>query len=413
MSKNNVNEKNTPPFDEEEAYQELLMILQQAIEMQSLDSVEPLLQEWKRKYPLEKFSEIYKRKIKALKDYFEREYRVLLNLAEKKKTDTYKAYFELCKIVGNAKWDRNLKLAKANIENWKSKYYTSEQQNDFSSNYKSKIKHLTDENYLFSITERIDQKAATEELTKLVEEAKSKRNFEEFEKNYEAWGKKYPYEDLKSDSKLIVDRLMKYEYTPAFEEYQKKLEEANSLGVDMSKEDPTKIEEVISTNIMQKSAYFELLGILKNPDNNIRVLDWIYKYRMLKFDDYHKGLILEKTASYYKISKTKDVKISEIGTSDDLSFNEFNNIEKSRKLVVTQYFTMLYSGKDLGTEDRHRLEGVYEKSRKALLIEETYNEANKFEKQQEPEITKEEFEPIENIVEEEFEKNKYDDFNGD
>ncbi len=413
MDKSIIDEKKTPPFDEEEAYQELLMILQQAIAMQSLDSIEPLLEAWKRKYPLESFSDIYKRKIKALKDYFEQEYKTLLNLTERKKVDTVKAYFELCKIVGNAKWDRNLKLAKAKIETWRNRYYTADKQNDFSASYKSKIKHLTDEDYLFSITERIDQKAATEELEKLVDEAKTKRNFQEFEKNYEAWSKKYPYEDLKSDSKSKVDRLMKYEYTPVFEEYQKKLEEATSLGVDMSKEDPTNIEEVISTNIMQKSAYFELLEILNKPHNDVRVLDWIYKYRMLNFDDYHKGLIVEKTAPYYKIPKHKNIQISDIGTSSDLSYDEFDNIDKSRKLAVTQYFAILYSGRDLGDENRHRFENVYQKSQKALLIEETYNEADEFEKTNTPEISKEEFEPIDDVVEDLFPKSKDDDFNGD
>lgn len=395
MNKNSVNEQSVPPFDEEEAYQELLIILQQAIEMQSLNSVEPLLQEWKKKYPLEKFSDVYKKKIKALKSYFEQEYRVLLNLAEKKKVDTVKAYFELCKIVGNAKWDRNLNLAKSKIETWKNRYYTSDMQNDFSSKYKTKISHLTDEAYLFSITERIDQKAAIDELTKLIEEAKAKRNFEEFEKNFENWSKKYPYDDLKSDSKTTMDRLLRYEYQPVLEEYQTKLQEANDLGVDMSKEDPNKIEEIITTNIMQKSAYFELIDILKTPDDVLHVLDWIYKYRLLHFDDYHKGLILEKTAPYYQISKSKTAQISKIGTTNDLSFDEFNMMDQSRKLAVTQYLTILYSGQNLGDEDRHRLESVYEKSQKALLIEEIYEEANEFEKQQEPPLIQEQLDPLE------------------
>lgn len=414
MGKNIVDEKNAPPFDEEEAYQELLIILQEAIAMQSFDSIEPLIEAWKRKYPLEQFSDIYKRKIKALKEYFEQEYRILLsNLNEKKKVDTVKAYFELCKIVGNAKWDRNLNLAKAKIQTWKNRYYTSDKQNSFSASYQAKIRHLMDEDYLFSITERIDQKAAVEELEKLVDEAKTKSNFEEFQKSYEAWGKKYPYEDLKSDSKSIVDNLMKYEYTPAFEKYQGKLQEANSLGVDMSKEDPTKIDEVISTNIIQKSAYFELLKILNNPGDNVGVLNWIYKNRMIEFDDYHKGLILEKTAPYYKIPKHKDAHISDIGTTEDLSYNEFEDIDKSRKLAVTQYFSLLYSGKNLEGDNRHRFENVYEKSQKALLIQETYEEADIFEKEHEPEISKDEFNPINDFVEDLFEKSKEDDFNGD
>ena len=37
MGKNVIDEKNTPPFDEEEAYQELLLILQEAIIMQNFD----------------------------------------------------------------------------------------------------------------------------------------------------------------------------------------------------------------------------------------------------------------------------------------------------------------------------------------------------------------------------------------
>jgi hypothetical protein len=61
---------------------------------------------------------------------------------------------------------------------------------------------------------------------------------------------------------------------------------------------------------------------------------------------------------------------------------------------------LLYSGKDLRTEDRHRLETVYEKSQKAILIEQTYNEANEFEKQHIPELSKSEFEPIDDIVNE-------------
>ena len=95
------------------------------------------------------------------------------------------------------------------------------------------------------------------------------------------------------------------------------------------------------------------------------------------------------------------------------AYNEFNNMDKSRKLVVTQYFAILHSGKDLDSEDRHRLENVYEKSQKAILIQETYDEANEFEKEHEAELTKKEFEPINNIVEDSFEKSKDDDFNED
>lgn len=414
MGKNVIDEKNTPPFDEEEAYQELLFILQQVIITQNFESLDSLLDTWTKKYPLEQFSDIYKRKIKALKAYFEQEYRILLNnLKEKKQIDTVKAYFELCKIVGNAKWDRNLPLAKVKIKKWENKYYTADMKNNFSSSYQAKIRHLTDEDYLFSITERIDQEAAVQELEKLVDEAKTKANFDEFQKKYEDWGKKYPYEDLKSDSKTRVDRLMQYEYTPLFEAYQEKLEEATTLGIDMSKEDPTKIAEVISNNILQKSAYFELLKILDNPEDTVSVLNWIYRNRMMQFDDYHKGLILEKTSPFYKIPKGKDLRISDIGTTDELSYDEFTNIDKSRKLAVTQYFAILHSGQNLGREDRHRLENVYEKSQKAILIQETYDEANEFEKEHEAEITKEEFEPIDNIVEDSFEKSKDDDFNED
>jgi len=206
---------------------------------------------------------------------------------------------------------------------------------------------------------------------------------------------------------------MKYEYEPAFEEYQIKLKEANSLGIDMSKEDPTNIEQVISTNIIQKSAYFELLKILNNPNDSVRVLDWIYKYRMIEFDDYHKGLIVEKTAPYYKIPKGKDIQISDIGTTDDLSYNEFEDMDKSRKLAITQYFAILYSGRNLEGDDRQRFENVYQKSQKAILIQETFEEANEFEKKHEPEISKNEFNPINDMVEDLFEKSKEDDFNGD
>jgi len=414
MDKKIIDEKNLPDFNEEEAYQELLMILQQAIVMQDFNSVVPLLDAWKRKYPLESFSDVYKRKIKALKDYFEQEYRILLNLSEHKKINTVGAYFELCKIIGNARWDRDLNLAKFKIERWKAKYYTADKQKQFSSSYQCKIRHLTDEKYLFSITEKFDQEGAIEELRSLVEEAKSKKNFGEFEKKYQSWNKQYPYEDFKSSNKTKIDKLLKYEYLPAFEEYQKKLEEATNLGADMSRENPADIDNVISTSILQKSAYLELLKILNNPYNHIGVLDWIYKYRMVQFDDYHKGLIVEKTAPYYKISKDRDSQISDIGTSSDLSYNEFEDMDKTRKLAVTQYFTILHSGRNLGSEDRHRLENVYEKSKKALLVQETYEESDRFEEQekQSPEISKEDFEEIDTVAEDLF-KTNYDDFNGD
>lgn len=400
MNKSVIDEKKLQLFDEEDAYQELLMILQQAIITQSFDSIEPQLSAWRRKYPLEKFSDVYKRKIKALKAYFEQEYQLYLNLTEKKKVDTVKAYFELCKIVGNAKWDRNLKLAKAKIKTWENRYYTSDKQKDFSNSYKEKIKHLTDQNYLFSITEKFDQKAATDELKNLVEEAKTKQNFNEFEKNYEAWSKKYPYADFKSDNKSIIDKLMKYEYSPAFEEYQKQVEEINNMGLDLSTEELFKTGEPINIDNLQKSAYFELLKLLNNPDNTVQVLDWIYKYRMLKFDDYHRGLIVEKTAPYYKIPKNKDIQISTIGTDSDLSYDEYSNISKSRKLAATQYFAILYSGRNLEDEDRERFENVYQKSKKALLIQETYEEADNFiEKEPDP-IDKELFNPIEKNINE-------------
>lgn len=386
MDKNVIDEKNVQLFDEEEAYQELLMILQQAIITQSFDSIEPQIANWKRKYPLEKFSDLYKRKIKALKAYFEQEYQAFINLEERKKIDTVKAYFELCKIVGNARWDRNLKLAKAKIKTWENKYYTSDKQKDFSNSYKAKIKHLTDEDYLFSITEKFDQTAATDELQALVKEVKEKKNFNEFEKNYEAWAKKYPYEDFKSDKKSIVDKLMKYEYTPAFEDYQKQIGEINSLGLDLSAEELLSSGESINIDNIQKSAYFELLKLLNNPDNTVQVLDWIYKYRTLKFDEYHRGLIVEKTSPYYKIPKKHDVQISNIGTTSDLSYEEFNNISNSRKLAATQYFAILYSGRNMENEDRERFENVYQKSKQALLIQETYEEADKIQ-EKEPDLT--------------------------
>lgn len=414
MNKNVIDEKNVQLFDEEEAYQELLMILQQAIITQSFNSVEPQITNWKRKYPLEKFSDVYKRKIKALKAYFEQEYQTFINLEERKKVDTVKAYFELCKIVGNARWDRNLNLAKAKIKTWENKYYTSDKQKDFSSSYQAKIKHLTDENYLFSITEKFDQTAATDELQALVAEVKAKKNFDEFEKNYEVWSKKYPYEDFKSDKKNIVDKLIKYEYTPALEEYQRQIGEINSLGLNLSAEELLQSGEPISIDNIQKSAYFELLKLLNTPDNTVQVLDWIYKYRTLKFDEYHRGLIVEKTAPYYKISKNKDVQISNIGITSDLSYDEFNNISNSRRLAATQYFTILYSGRNLENEDRKRFENVYQKSKQALLIQQTYEEVDKIQ-EKEPNIidiesTEENINNLEfDEISKEFKENRFND----
>ena len=209
MSKD-PNKKEENQIDEERAYLELCQIIAEALETMDINLLQYRINEWKKKYPYEKFSKNLKAKIDFLLSQYYTEIinqilKTIKERREKKKFDQGKAMVKLYKII---KETNDLKELNKKVEAWKKEFPI----NDFMDMYKKRAKKYTSRKYLeensfdtkkafYDLHDTLNVNATYEEL---------KEKVKVWEKDYRI-GEKFKVEDFKGKSSE-VKRMLDDEY---------------------------------------------------------------------------------------------------------------------------------------------------------------------------------------------------------
>lgn len=387
MSKDDIIDKKNPEalkkvlekeadFDEEEAYYELCEIIATARQTGDYVRFQNDLAEWKKHYPIESFSEKYKSKIKymlsekfldsLLKDY--------LTFLKYSQMDPSKQLDKLKKIYYRAEQHKDGKKLDSDLE----KFYKDYPLKYLKEKYPHIIAKLTSNHYREKILQKFDSKEAYDEFTSLLYRSTAFSSLDELEGSLKPLKEKYPLEDFSPDYRSKLENLLK-------EDSLKRIVESNGELTELAIDDltsgmviPLEYEQDISSLkepgvFNQKTAYFELLEIMKNPNNVNGILDWAYTYRQYigRFDDYHKGLILSTLLPYYKFPKQKDysIPIMKSKSNDHLSFDEYSSIDDIKKATVLQFLAIVSTDAGLSNNDIERLAIVHDNSKKAETVD--------------------------------------------
>lgn len=371
-------------FDEEEAYYELCEIIATAQQTGDYVRFQNDLNQWKKHYPIESFSEEYKSKIKYMlsEEFLDSILKDYLIFERCSKMDPSKQLDKLRRIYSNAEKHKDAKRLDADLEafykNYPLKYL------------KEKFPHimakLNSSTFREKLLQKFDSRVAYDEFSNLIDNAKDFSSLDELEDALKPLREKYPLEDFSSDYRSKLEDLLNPN------SLKQLIENNGDLTEDLKIDDLTS-GTVISLDdsaqtisdggiLSQKTAYFELLKIMKNPTNVNGVFDWAYTYMKYigKFDDYHKGLILSVLLPYYKFPKQKDysIPIMKSKSNDHLSFDEYSSIDDIKKATVLQFLAIVSTDGVLSNNDMERLETVHSNSKKAEAVDMVSNSLDLF-----------------------------------
>lgn len=385
QGKNPINENSTLQFDEAQAFFELLAIIQEAIESQDLAAFESNVNLWQKNYPIDKFSPYFKSRIKYLlsKSYLRTVLILPIEIKIHQEFKQDKAYSDLCIIVHRAKLHKDLEKLEKEINKWKS----ANSVDKFNKYYKPRINRLINPNNFNKITGAFNQKTAFEELEKIINDSSRMQNIDELNKGLENWGKQYNPKDFGTEYSSKVNNLLREDFLSSlFETVDASKEQTQLTDEDLTSSQLTAeiIQKYAPPN--QRSAYFELLDVFKNPKDIIGVFNWAYKYRFIveKFDDKHKEAILALISDHYHIPKQSVYQIPDVSQTNwnetinknnyifskapTLGLNNFKEINALRKEATIQFFAMLLNNQKLSSDDYSRFNLLYSQSQEALQI---------------------------------------------
>ena len=95
---------------------------------------------------------------------------------------------------------------------------------------------------------------------------------------------------------------------------------------------------------LQATACSELSQILNNPDNYYKMIRWANTYQNVKFDDFHKEIIITSTSLHYPLRFLRKFSESPIDiNNDDLSFEDYKSIDIARKYAIIKFLSSIIS----------------------------------------------------------------------
>jgi len=384
MAQNDVVDKKTPEtleklqeknidFDEEEAYYELCEIIAMARQTGDYVRFQNDLQEWKKFYPIESFSEKYKSKIKyllseqflnsILKDY--------LIFVKCSQMDPSKQLDKLKKIYHRAEQHKDGKKLDSELK----AFYQDYPLKYLKDKFPHIIAKLTSNSYREKVLQKFDSTEAYDEFAKLVYDSHHYSSLEDLKVDLKPLQEKYPLEDFSPDYRQKIEVLLQEDFLKQIIESKESSSELNlddlASGTVIRLDDEEKTSSSNYTGILnQKTAYFELLEIMKNPNNVNGIFNWTYTYMKYigKFDDYHKGLILSTLLPYYPFPKQNHYHIPIMKSNGHLSFDEYLSIHEIKKASIFQFLAIISTKGNLANIDMERLESIHTNSVKAEII---------------------------------------------
>ena len=361
-------------FDEEEAYFLLCEIFSYAQATHDYAKFQSDLNEWKKRYNIELFSEELKLKIKYMlsKEFLEKVLKDFVAFDELSKKDPSKGLEQLRKVLHRAEKHKDEKKLDKDLEELYKEYPLK----FLKEKYPHVIAQLLSKSNRTRILEKFDSSLAAKELESIVKNPDDYKNAEEYVSTIEEWQKLYPTADFNDKYKSQVEDILKNatDKNKLQEMFPEELDLSEGEVIQLPNEMPIEIKGDMS--LVSKEALHDFINIADRNINDIDSLfDWTCKYKRYinGFNDDVKSAIVEKlmyrygkelptTQAYFYIPK--------MDNNNEISLAEYNSMNDTKKMAVLQLLGILSSGRELTHEDRYNLDIINKNSQKAKMIEE-------------------------------------------
>lgn len=357
-------------FDEQDAYFLLCQIFSNAQATKDYARFQSDLAEWKKRFPVELFSEEYKRKIKYMlsKEFMDTVLKGFMAYDELSRKDPSKGLEKLRKILDRAEKHKNAKELDKDLNN----LYADYPLNFLKEKYPHLVGQLLSKSYRTKILQKFDSSLAFKELNSIVDKPNEFADVNEFKSAINEWQKLYPISDFDEKYKSQVEKTINETLN------DKKLEEIFPASSDLNLNDgfviPIEVQNSIS--LISKDALYDFFKIVDKNKNDIDSLfTWTCKYGKYinGFDTNTKNLIISNLMYRYsrELPPIGDkYKIPEMETkfNDLLTLGEYSSIEEIKKASILQLLGILYTGHELTNEDIYRLNTINANVQKANEI---------------------------------------------
>lgn len=356
-------------FDELEAYFLLCEIFSNAQTTKDYARFQSDLAEWKKRYPIDLFSDELKRKIKYMlsKEFIETVLKDFAVFEALSKKDPAKGLEKLRDVLDKAEKHKDAKQLDKDLENLYKEYPLK----FLKEKYPHVVNQLLSKSNRTRILEKFDSSLAYKELSSIVEHPEKFRDEGEFKSTIEEWQKLYPTQDFNDDFKANVDNKLSNALDAKF-----LADNFSSITeLDLNNGQVITIDPV-STPLVVQDALHDFFKIAdKNAGDVNGLFNWTCKYSKYinLLDDDAKGAIVTSLMSKFAYDLppvgTK-YKMPKMDTDANglLSLSEYNSIDDTKKEVVIQLLGMLSTEQELTPEDRYRLNIINENVTKAKAI---------------------------------------------
>lgn len=358
-------------FNEDDAYFLLCEIFSNAQATKDYAKFQFDLAEWKKRFPIELFSEEYARKIKYMlsNEFLEAVLKDFLVFQELSQKDPQVGLNKMRKIFDKAEKHKDAKVLDSDLD----KLYKEYPLSFLKEKYPHIIKQLLSGSYREKILQKFNEDDALKELNEIVLNPGDYKDEEEYVSAISEWQRLFPIADFKNDNKDTVQKTLEEGLD------KKRLEEFFSV-IDLSEGTaiPLEIEPLRQDkSLIAKDALYDFFKIVDSNKGDIDSLfDWSCKYAKYinSFDENTKSAIVENLMSKYgyelpPIGSHYAIPKMESGIDDELSLSEYSNITDTKRLSVLQLLGILSTGNNLTPEDIYRLNTINANVKKVDIIE--------------------------------------------
>lgn len=356
-------------FDELEAYFLLCEIFSNAQTTKDYARFQSDLAEWKKRYPIDLFSDELKRKIKYMlsKEFIETVLKDFAVFEALSKKDPAKGLEKLRSVLDKAEKHKDAKQLDKDLENLYKEYPLK----FLKEKYPHVVGQLLSKSYRTKILEKFDSNLAYKELSSIVEYPEKFRTQDEFKSTIEEWQKLYPTQDFKDDFKANVENTLSTALDSKFlaQNFSSITEFDLNCGQIITI-DP------VSTPLVVQDALHDFFKIVdKNAGDVNGLFNWTCKYSKYinLLDDDAKGAIVTSLMSKFAydlppVGTKYQMPKMDTDVNGLLSLSEYNSMDDTKKDVVIQLLGILSTEQELTPEDRYRLNIINENATKAKAI---------------------------------------------
>lgn len=356
-------------FDELEAYFLLCEIFSNAQTTKDYARFQSDLAEWKKRYPIDLFSDELKRKIKYMlsKEFIETVLKDFAAFEALSKKDPAKGLEKLRDVLDKAEKHKDAKQLDADLE----KLYKEYPLKFLKEKYPHVVSQLLSKSNRTRILEKFDSSLAYKELSSIVEQPEKFRSEEEFKEAIGEWQRLYPTQDFNDDFKANVNSKL----STALDEKFLADNFSSITELDLNNGQVITIDSV-STPIVVQDALHDFFKIAdKNAGDVNGLFNWTCKYSkyLNLLDDDAKGAIVTSLMSKFAydlppVGTKYQMPKMDTDANGLLSLSEYNSIDDTKKEVVIQLLGMLSTEQEITSEDRYRLNIINENVAKAKAI---------------------------------------------